>query len=380
MSIVFAHIKVWHLRTAAILAVLLLSGLGMTARAEGSADQQSTIEELIQHAARPTATEASSWSVVLDNDLFGPEGTDRDYTGGFAVSLRGAGAARYWWSLDRLLRLIDAPLFAGNARWRNVSPLHGLQAGFVIFTPQDLASSAVVEGDRPYASLLFLSSARDYVAADEGRSRYSGLTLGILGLRATTDVQTAVHRVMGDVEPRGFGNQISAGGELTARFLTGGSQLRAQRLLGDKSAELKTTWEMSAGYLTEASYAVSARFGLIDSPWWTFNPERTDYIAQPAPVDAPTAGGRGELYVWAGAKVRLRAYNAFLQGQFRDSTYTLGADDISPLIGEAWIGLTTRLSSATQISYVLRYQTAEVHTAAGRRSPIWGGLTLSHAF
>jgi hypothetical protein len=137
---------------------------------------------------------------------------------------------------------------------------------------------------------------------------------------------------------------------------------------------------MSAGYLTEASYAVSARFGLIDSPWWTFNPERTDYIAQPAPVDAPTAGGRGELYVWAGAKVRLRAYNAFLQGQFRDSAYTLGADDISHLIGEAWIGLTTRLSSATQISYVLRYQTAEVHTAAGRRSPIWGGLTLSHAF
>ena len=185
---------------------------------------------------------------------------------------------------------------------------------------------------------------------------------------------------MGDVQPHGYGNQISEGGELTARFLTGGSQLRAQRLIGDKSAELKTTWEMSAGYLTEASYAVSTRFGLIDSPWWTFNPERFDYIAQPAPVAEPRAGGRGELYFWAGAKVRLRAYNAFLQGQFRDSAYTLGAGDINHLIGEVWLGVTSRLSNATQISYVVRYQTAEVRAGAGRRSPIWGGLTISHAF
>ena len=378
MPNVFPRITAWRRRAVPIIVGLLLSSLSVSARAE--VDQEATLEQLVRHAASPPATEASSWSLVLDNDLFSPEGTDRDYTGGFAVALHGAQAARYWWSLDRILRLIDAPLFAGSAQWRSVSPVHGLQAGFMIFTPQNLASSAVIAGDRPYASLLFLSNARDYVEADERRSRYSGLTVGILGLHATTEVQAAVHRVMGDVQPHGSGNQISEGGELTARFLTGGSQLRAQRLLGSKSAELKTTWEMSAGYLTEASYAVTARLGLIDSPWWTFNPERFDYISQPAPVAEPRAGSRGELYFWAGAKVRLRAYNAFLQGQFRDSAYTLGAGDINHVIGEAWLGVTSRLSNATQISYVVRYQTAEVRTAAGHRSPVWGGLTISHFF
>ena len=132
---------------------------------------------------------------------------------------------------------------------------------------------------------------------------------------------------MGDVEPRGYQNQISEGGELTARYLTGGSTLRSQRLaFGDKFVETKTTWETSVGYLTEASYAVSTRFGAINSPWWTFAPERVDYLAQPTPLAAGSADGRGEFYVWAGAKVRLRAYNAFLQGQFRDSVHTLSGE------------------------------------------------------
>ena len=90
------------------------------------------------------------------------------------------------------------------------------------------------------------------------------------------------------------------------------------------------------GYLTEASYAVSTRFGAINSPWWTFAPERVDYLAQPTPLAPASADGSGEFYVWAGAKLRLRAYNAFLQGQFRDSVHTLSSSDVNHVIGEAW--------------------------------------------
>jgi len=135
---------------------------------------------------------------------------------------------------------------------------------------------------------------------------------------------------------------------------------------------------MSAGYLTEASYAVSTRFGVINSPWWTFNPERVDYMAQPSP-QAPSSG-RGEMYFFAGAKVRLRAYNAFLQGQFRDSAHTLSGEDLNHVIGEAWFGFATRLSAGTQISYAVRYETAEIRHGLANRSPIWGGVTISHSF
>jgi len=376
---VFSRITARYRSAASILA-LLLSGLPLAAQADGEADSQTTVDQILRRAADPAQDEVSGWSIALDNDLFGPAHTDRDYTGGLGVSLFGARTAKYWWSLDRLLRYIDEPLFARNAAWQDAQPFHGLQAGIIIFTPQDITSAAVVEDDRPYASLLFLTSVRDYVAGDEQRTRYSGLTLGFLGLRATTDAQELVHKVIHSDEPRGASNQISEGGELTARYLTGGSQLQAQRLaFGDKFVETKTTWEMSAGYLTEASYAISTRFGVINSPWWTFNPERVDYMAQPAPLAPESANGRGEIYVFAGAKLRVRAYNAFLQGQFRDSVHTLSAGDLNHIIGEAWLGITSRLSGGTQVSYVVRFETAEIREGPAHRSPVWGGVTISHS-
>ncbi len=46
-------------------------------------------------------------------------------------------------------------------------------------------------------------------------------------------------------------------------------------------------------------------------------PELTD-IAVPMPIDTHQA--RAEMYMLAGVRVKARAYNAFLQGQFREST------------------------------------------------------------
>jgi hypothetical protein len=228
---------------------------------------------------------------------------------------------------------------------------------------------------------VFATAARQYLAHDARSLRYSGLTLGILGLPVTADIQNAIHRAVGSPIARGYEHQISAGGEPTLRYLTGGSRLRGQRLaLGSRLVESKTTWELSAGYLTEMSYSMSARLGNINSSWWTFNPERVDYIAQPAPVAPRTGRGLSELYVWAGAKARLRAYNAFLQGQLRDSDYRFGASELNHLIGELWLGVTGRFSGGTQVSYAVRYQTAEIRDGIGSRDPVWAGLTISHSF
>jgi hypothetical protein len=190
-----------------------------------------------------------------------------------------------------------------------------------------------------------------------------------------------VHEVVGNPTAQGYAHQISAGGEPTLRYVTGGSRLRAQRLaLGSRLVEAKTSWELSAGYLTEMSYAVSTRLGNINSSWWTFNPERVDYIAQPTPVARGTGNGPSELYVWAGAKARLRGYNAFLQGQLRDSDHRYGASELNHVIGEVWLGITARFSAGTQMSYAVRYQTAEIRDGIGSRDPIWAGLTISHSF
>jgi hypothetical protein len=364
------------------LIALAAAGVSALAVAQGSAaEDTSAVDLLIKRAySEPTtAATARGWSLAIDNDLFGPTQSDRDYTGGLGVSVSGPQTAGYWWSLDPLLRRIDRLVVGGHAR--NAAINHAVQLGWVSFTPQDLLAKDVNVGDRPYASMVFVTGARQYVAPDARSARYSDLTLGVLGLSLTSDVHKAVHRAVGSEVAQGYDHQISAGGEPTVRYVTGGSRLRAQRLtLGSRLVEAKTTWEMSAGYLTEMSYAFSTRLGNINSAWWTFNPERVDYIAQPSPVERRHTNGPRELYVWAGAKARLRAYNAFLQGQFRDSDHRLGASDLNHVIGEFWLGITARSSGGTQVSYAMRYQTAEIRDGLGSRDPVWAGLTISQSF
>jgi hypothetical protein len=353
----------------------------MVAAQEPVSEDAATIDHLIERAyAEPSTAETGhGWSLAIDNDLFAPAQHDRDYTGGLAVTVSGSQTANYWWSLDPLLRRIDR-LSLPRERSRHSTVNHAVQVGLVSFTPQDLLAEEVNAADRPYASLLFVTGARQYLAPDGRSARYSDLTLGVLGLSLTSDIHSAVHRAVGSEIARGYVHQISAGGEPTVRYVTGGSRLRAQRLtLGSRLVEAKSTWELSAGYLTEVSYAVSTRLGNINSSWWTFNPERVDYIAQPSPVDRRGRGLR-ELYVWAGAKARVRAYNAFLQGQFRDSDHTFDSSELNHVIGELWFGVTARSEGGTQVSYAMRYQTAEIREGLGSRDPVWAGVTISHSF
>ncbi len=296
------------------------------------------------------------------------------------LTVAGPQTTEYWWSLDPLLRRIDGLLLPGPSSEHSAVNT-AVQVGLASFTPQDLLAEDVNFADRPYASLLFVTGARQYVAPDARSVRYSDLTLGVLGLPITADIHNAIHRAVGSETARGYAHQISAGGEPTARYVTGGSRLRAQRLaLGSRLLEAKSTWEISAGYLTEMSYAFSTRLGNINSSWWTFNPERVDYIAQPSPVASRRGSGLRELYVWAGAKARLRAYNAFLQGQFRDSDHRLGASDLNHVIGELWLGITAQSIGGTQMSYAMRYQTAEIREGLGSRDPVWAGVTISYSF
>ncbi len=334
------------------------------------------IERAIEEAMQPYG----GWTIAIDNDLFAGTQQDRDYTGGFAVGLSGPETPNHWWSLDPLLRRLDnfAP---GQARAAGGGTVvqYSAQIGMLGFTPQDINSEEVLPEDRPYASLLYMTSARQYIDAGNGRVRHTGLTVGVLGLSITSDIHDAIHDVVGSDSPRGYDNQISAGGEPTFRYVVSDSKLRAQRIaFGSGLLETKTTAEMSVGYLTEASYAVSTRFGQIDSPWWTFNPERIDYIAQPSAVARRNGGS--EFYFWAGAKLRLRAYNAFLQGQFRDSAHTFDSSELEHVIGEAWVGVTGELGNGTTMSYSVRYQTTEISEGVGRRDPVWAGVTLTHSF
>ena len=311
--------------------------------------------------------------VQIDNDLFAGGERDRDYTGGMSITIAGERARDGWFSLDPLLARVDAL----SDKNRDDEVHYARQVGLMAFTPGNTLVEEVQPDERPYASLLFVSNGRVRVDADDRGVWTSSLTVGVLGLSVPERLHSAVHDLVGSEAPRGYEHQISAGGEPTARYT-----LARQKLwIADPSGriDVKTTVQGSVGFLTESSAAISLRIGRFNSPWWGFAPELTDYMSAPVPAESYQGGGR-ELYVFAGARVKARAYNVFLQGQFRDSEVRYTSDEIEPLLAEAWIGVVTQVMDQTQLSYALHYQTAELRDGAAARDSLWGALQLTHAF
>lgn len=309
----------------------------------------------------------------FDNDILSPTGTDRDYTYGVSVTLAGSGVDDLWAAPSRPLSWLNS---AFGLRSKDSRPVQSsVEFGAYGFTPDDISGVEANPEDRPYASLVYASSVQDLASSNPNVSWRTNLTVGVLGLDFVGDSQNAVHSLIGAERANGWRNQISDGGELTARYSVARQQLVETSI---PKLELKTTAQASIGYLTEASYGVSARYGKVASRWQSFNPGLTTYGE-----GANQSVGQLDLvesYWTVGATFRARLYNAFLQGQFRDSAVVFDSDQLNSEIFEAWIGYTHGFRSGLRVSYVLRGQTSEVKEGLADRNLIWGSLTVSKSF
>lgn len=322
---------------------------------------------------------STGWGIVFDNDLLSPPASDRDYTGGFAFRLGGSRVANYPVSLDPALTWFNKLLHWDGGRYRTQQN-HLMQFGLTLFTPRtDLTGDATLS-DRPFANLLFLENSQFGIDESTDRSYQSTLTVGILGSGVGEVVQDFVHE-LGDFAGEGdYDKQISDGGELTARYAISRQTLLLSRFTSrDNAFELKYRIEGDIGYITEGSATVAARWGQIDSPWWGFAPSRSNYLPQTVPMSQHKSAGR-DFYLWGAVTVRARAYNAFLQGQFRDSEVTFSGGQLNHVLGELSIGLTRRFGNNIEVSAALHHQTNEIKHGTGARHVRWGGLTISKSF
>lgn len=289
------------------------------------------------------------WSVQFDNDLLSGTHRDEDYSWGLGAT------------------------FAHGET-------SATQVGLIAMTPRDLTMDDPQVNDRPYASLVFVTRAGIDVDVAAGRATYSSVTFGVLGLDVAEFLQRRIHSAFGGKDPQGWQHQVSAGGEPTARLV------RAEQWLLVSSApwpwgrpEIKATAGGSVGFLTEASASVSLRWGQIDSAWWAHTPELTDYIATPIKPFTGRPLAQPDLYFFAGGRVKARAYNAFLQGQFRHSDLTIKSSDLSRWQCEAWAGVVTGWSSL-RVTYTLRLATREVDSGSAARTLLWGGIAVDKSF
>lgn len=315
-------------------------------------------------------------AIQLDNDLFTGTGRDSDYSWGATLTFAAPQAPRVLAPVEAARRAFAARLPRSDERPR-VS--RATQIGLIAMTPENLTASEALEDDRPYASLVFATTAELRIFERAGRARFTSFTVGALGLPVADVSQRAVHEVMGGKIPNGWDHQVSDGGEPTARVAWA-----EQWLIGGASEprgrELKLTVGGSAGYLTEAGAAVSMRWGRIRTPWWSFNPELGDYGAAPiAPITGFGIDAPPEIYGFVGARVKARAYNALLQGQFRSSDVRVASDDVARIQAEAWAGVTSNWSE-WRVTYAVHVASREVTPEPAARTLVWASLSVERAF
>ncbi|MFV2055046.1 MAG: lipid A deacylase LpxR family protein [Thiohalomonadales bacterium] len=317
----------------------------------------------------------SSWAFYMDNDVFIPSTRDRDYTGGMSFTRSSQQVAPHILSLDSLLAKINNLLGIDETE----KTLFGYEMGLTAFTPEDIEAVEAQHDDRPYAGLIYTSNSRQNIRPQQRSSIISSLTIGVLGLDLVGDFQNAIHKNFSSRQAKGWHNQISEGGEMTFRYSVSQQNIQQSNYArGRANYEIKTSRKASLGYISDVSWSVSGRLGRLQAPWWTFNPQTSEYAEKSSPT---TIGNslhhRKEFYIWAGLSVRLRLYNALLQGQFRDSVVTYSSDELNHVLGEGWLGVTKEFGDGFRFSYFIRGQTKEIKYGRGARNLVWGGIIVS---
>jgi len=304
------------------------------------------------------------WYVSFDNDFFAPKNRDQDYT--YGINFAYASSEVSDWTSSQVLKGLDNVL---GLKADKTLAGHSFEFGLYGFTPSNVDSAEPKDTDRPYSSLVYAAATAERLNwADQSLIR-TQLTLGILGLDAVGDLQNMTHRLTGGVEAEGWHNQVSNGGEPTFRYSLSRSKLMGS---GAGNVEARHTAQASVGYITEVSWGLTARVGRISTPWHSFKPEVKNYAESLARKESRVP----ESYFWLGAAVKLRAYNAFLQGQFRDSIVTYNHDELRPAVLEVWAGYTHEFASGLHLNYGLRGHTSEIKEGDGDRNVIWGGIVF----
>ncbi len=345
----------------------------------GSLDKQAP--EQMDSEQEPSEPYNSGWSLFVDNDILAFMGQDDRYTGGIALALSGRQAAELPISLDPVLGFLNRVTRFSTLSGRHAVPRQSIEFGFTAFTPEDIQTTEPVPDQHPYASLIFLNNTRKTEVTGSPTSYLSTFSIGVLGLDAVGEVQNAIHRVTGSDEANGWDNQISEGGEPTAMYTLVREDVLLEQQTNALDYDLRSMFGGSVGSVIQLGGGVNFRIGRISNASWQPKPDYAEFINLGSPVakteNQPTSVN--DLYFRAGLQVRLRGYNALLEGQFRDSAVTFDRSELRKVIGRGSAGMTWEFQSGTHLSFTGHARTPEIRDTEDSL-PIWGSVILTQTY
>ncbi|WP_201982659.1 lipid A deacylase LpxR family protein [Hymenobacter rubidus] len=238
---------------------------------------------------------------------------------------------------------------------------HGITLRYDGFTPLRIQDAFIRVGDRPYAAYLYASFFRVSNQAAKQHRLTSALDIGFIGPAAGgKELQTAIHRVTGNAEPRGWAYQIR-----NAPIV--GYRLAFEQLAASRGIELVGNAEASLGTLyTYAATGLRLRAGQL-----------TPYFANLDSSEALCLH-HWQLYGQATLDGRLIGYDATLQGGpfTMSDPYTLAASAVRRAVLRSTGGLVLA-HEPLSFSATATWVSPEF---AGGRSHRWGQLGVTVAF
>lgn len=335
-----------------------------------------------------------SFIIYTDEDfkpvqVFG-KANDQNYTMGIGFGLNLPSFAGSWVFApnELIFKSILSKRFLEKDSLVLLSP--GLSINGTAFTPLDLRRSDVVQGDRPYAFLLSLSTKEMLLDLKHDQMFTSEFSYGVLGTKIGQAFQTWMHKsVIKDTAntpiPQGWDNQISKGGEPTFLYSISYDKLISAISPRGTRSLLEVKWGLQGmvGYYTGVAAQLSARFGLLDRSNWMANYSQLQNMNGITPTQQKT---KSELFLFGMIRPVYLAYNELLNGGFRNSVYTLDFSQTNQAKLE-WnfgVGFTFPLGKSKTKSLIFNWimnagRTSELNTPY-RRSHQWGTWNFAYNF
>jgi hypothetical protein len=327
------------------------------------------------HAMERQAKDYGTLTLYFENDTF--FNSDYLYTNGFKLSWTSADLENY--RDQSTMGAWTHSLIANQPFAMDQEDSHFVSISFGqnIYTPEDTQSSGVVEGERPYAGLLYLSLG--YSARSSKRSHAWEMILGVVGPSTfAEDAQGATHDVLGQDKPQGWDNQLDDEPVLNLYYEHKWKAMRTGQWAG-LGVDLNTNLGAALGNLyIGALGGVQVRLG-----WRLPNDFGTSVIRPGLDTNAPMDKddprfnkplNRFGAHLFCGVEGIYVIRDMTLDGNTFTSSHSVEKE---PLVGTLSFGIGVTLHRF-KIALAHVYTSKEYKTQSNNSE--WGSITLSYIY
>ena len=279
--------------------------------------------------------------INYENDFF--SSTDKYYTQGIHMELVAPWVRRF-----PISRLLVHPRF-GYIRY-------GVGLEHDAYTPTSISDPHILYGDRPFTACLFLKTF--LIAIDtERRQRFSSaISTGVIGQAAGgMEMQTFIHRGLGDLTPHGWPNQIHNDAILNYQADYEKRLVSAGHFLCIDADGMGRVGTLS----DKVALGTSIMFGYMPSPY----------------SGGKTRGSNLRIYAYEHAEVNAVAYDATLEGGVFNHTspYTISAGNVTPIVYQNRFGFVV----AYQRIWLEYFQSLLSSEFTNESYHVWGGIQVA---